>query len=69
MIIKILKMKQNNNSFQSDEKGVTTMEYGLLAVALASLIILVLYGNPDGFVSAVTAKFEQLTSMVKVSLL
>ncbi len=38
--------------FKQDQRGVTAIEYGLIAVAVAVLIVAVFYGSgDDGFIS------------------
>ena len=49
--------------FARDERGVTAIEYGLIAVAIAALIIVVFY-NDTGFVSKLKGKFGELTTTV-----
>lgn len=51
-----------------EQKGVTSIEYGLIAVALSALVVVILYGNPNGFIWAVTSKLEQLASLVSSAL-
>lgn len=46
-------------NFKKDEKGVTAIEYGLIAVAMAAVIIFLFFGN-GGFISALKQKFVQL---------
>ncbi|GJH42859.1 Flp family type IVb pilin [Pasteurella canis] len=48
-------------NFKKDERGVTAIEYGLIAVAVAVLIVAVFYGD-SGFISKLTSKFSDLTS-------
>ncbi|QIM66467.1 fimbrial protein [Mannheimia granulomatis] len=51
-------------SFKENQKGVTAIEYGLIAVAVAVLIVAVFY-NKDGFIQSLQAKFKTLTDTVK----
>ncbi|UEA17713.1 Flp family type IVb pilin [Pasteurella canis] len=51
-------------NFKKDERGVTAIEYGLIAVAVAVLIVAVFYGQ-DGFIKNLQSKFNSLTSTVK----
>ncbi|MXN87893.1 Flp family type IVb pilin [Pasteurella canis] len=50
-------------NFKKDERGVTAIEYGLIAVAVAVLIIAAFYGE-GGLVKSLQAKFSKLTSAV-----
>ncbi|AAK02939.1 Flp family type IVb pilin [Pasteurella multocida] len=50
-------------NFKKDERGVTAIEYGLIAVAVAVLIVAAFYGN-DGLVASLKGKFEKLTAAV-----
>lgn len=49
------------------EDGITSIEYGLIAVAIAIFIVSVLYGN-DTFTNALEMKFQLLSSTVKNAL-
>lgn len=51
-------------NFKKDERGVTAIEYGLIAVGMAVLVVAVFYGD-NGLVKSLTAKFESLSSTVK----
>ncbi|AOF53495.1 fimbrial protein [Rodentibacter caecimuris] len=51
-------------NFRKDERGVTAIEYGLIAVAVAVLIVAVFY-NDNGFIQQLKAKFESLTTTIK----
>ena len=42
-----LKLKNTFNEFKSSEKGVTATEYGLIAVAVAVMIVAVFYTYPS----------------------
>lgn len=52
-----------------NQTGVTSIEYGLIAVAVATMVVAILYGNPDGFILAVTKKMDQLASLVHSAIL
>ncbi|MBR0573548.1 MULTISPECIES: Flp family type IVb pilin [Pasteurellaceae] len=52
---------------KNNQRGVTAIEYGLIAVFIAAFIIVV-FGSDDGFISKMKTKFEQLgTSITAVS--
>ncbi|MDG2940400.1 Flp family type IVb pilin [Bisgaard Taxon 10/6] len=51
--------------FKQDHKGVTAIEYGLIAVAVAAFIAIA-FGN-DGFLGALKTKFNSLTTSVGVT--
>lgn len=42
-----LKLKNAFNEFKSSEKGVTATEYGLIAVAVAAMIVATFYTYPS----------------------
>ncbi|WGE68172.1 Flp family type IVb pilin [Actinobacillus equuli subsp. haemolyticus] len=50
-------------NFKQNQQGVTAIEYGLIAVALAILIIAVFY-NGDGFIVKLKGKFDALTKAI-----
>lgn len=50
-------------NFKKDERGVTAIEYGLIAVAVAVLIVAVFYGD-NGFIKQLQSKFTSLTTTV-----
>ncbi|WP_064431722.1 Flp family type IVb pilin [[Haemophilus] ducreyi] len=47
--------------FRKNQQGVTAIEYGLIAVAVAILIIAVFYNN-DGFLMKLKTKFSDLAT-------
>ncbi|RDF01429.1 Flp family type IVb pilin [Aggregatibacter aphrophilus] len=49
--------------FYKNQKGITSLEYGLVGLAIATLVVAVLYGE-NNFVSVLTDKFKQLTDLV-----
>ncbi|WP_424402810.1 Flp family type IVb pilin [Pasteurella sp. PK-2025] len=49
--------------FKENQSGVTAIEYGLIAVAVAVLIVAVFYNN-SGFIAKLQSKFNTLTSTV-----
>ncbi|UAY78520.1 Flp family type IVb pilin [Pasteurella canis] len=53
-------------NFKKDERGVTAIEYGLIAVAVAVLIVAVFYGDA-GFVKQLQTKFGSLTETMKAA--
>ncbi len=50
-------------NFKKDERGVTAIEYGLIAVAVAVLIVAAFYGD-TGLVKSLQKKFTDLTTLV-----
>ncbi|WGE69931.1 Flp family type IVb pilin [Actinobacillus equuli subsp. haemolyticus] len=50
-------------NFKQNQQGVTAIEYGLIAVALAILIIAVFY-NDGGFIQSLKGKFNDLTQSI-----
>ncbi|MDG4952289.1 Flp family type IVb pilin [Actinobacillus equuli] len=51
-------------SFKENQKGVTAIEYGLIAVAIAALIIIVFYDD-KGFIHNLREKFNSLTKAIE----
>ncbi|ACE61252.1 Flp family type IVb pilin [Actinobacillus pleuropneumoniae] len=49
--------------FKENQQGVTAIEYGLIAVAVAILIVAVFY-NDNGFIQQLKDKFEALTKTI-----
>ena len=49
--------------FKQDERGVTAIEYGLIAVAVAVMIVAVFYSD-TGFVKNLQSKFSGLAQTV-----
>lgn len=50
-------------NFRKDEKGVTAIEYGLIAVAMAALVVAVFYGN-GSFIASLKTKFADLVKSI-----
>ncbi|WP_419843230.1 Flp family type IVb pilin [Actinobacillus pleuropneumoniae] len=50
--------------FKENQQGVTAIEYGLIAVAVAILIVAVFYKD-DGFIQELQKKFGTLTDTIK----
>ncbi|UKH14096.1 Flp family type IVb pilin [Actinobacillus pleuropneumoniae] len=49
--------------FKENQQGVTAIEYGLIAVAVAVLIVAVFYKD-DGFIQQLQKKFGDLTKAI-----
>ena len=58
-----VKVTEAIRSFKENNEGVTAIEYGLIAVAVAALVVTVFY-NKGGFIDALSAKFSTLTTKV-----
>lgn len=58
-----IKATEAVRNFKKDQAGVTAIEYGLIAVAVAVLIVAVFYSN-DGFINKLQAKFTSLAGTV-----
>ncbi|MDW1948651.1 MULTISPECIES: Flp family type IVb pilin [Vibrio] len=52
------------NSLKNDERGVTAIEYGLIAIAMATMLALVFYGT-DSLVDELQTGFDKITSALK----
>lgn len=50
-------------NFKKDQRGVTAIEYGLIALAMAVFIVFV-FSGPDGFVESLKKKFAELSGTV-----
>ncbi|MDU8924178.1 Flp family type IVb pilin [Pasteurellaceae bacterium LIM206] len=49
--------------FKQNQKGVTAIEYGLIAIAMALFIIYV-FNNDQGFIGKLKSKFDSLGSAI-----
>lgn len=47
-------------NFKNDQRGVTAIEYGLIAIAMAALIVVV-FSQDSGFIGTLKSKFSGLT--------
>ncbi|WGE80112.1 Flp family type IVb pilin [Actinobacillus equuli] len=54
--------------FYQQQQGVTIIEYGLIAVAMAVMVVAILYGEAS-FIDETLKKFNQLAELVKTALL
>lgn len=54
--------------FKENQQGVTAIEYGLIAVAMAVFVVAVLYGD-SSFTDETLKKFKQLSELVTSALL
>ncbi|MDH5903631.1 Flp family type IVb pilin [Vibrio splendidus] len=50
------------SQFKNDERGVTAIEYGLIAVAMAVLVTTAV--GTDGFIGKLGAAFEQVATAI-----
>ncbi|WP_386689521.1 Flp family type IVb pilin [Lonepinella sp. MS14437] len=50
-------------NFKNDQKGVTAIEYGLIAIAVAAMIVVVFY-NDSGFIGKLKTQFGNLATTV-----
>lgn len=52
--------------FKENQQGVTAIEYGLIAVAVAvAVLIVAVFYNENGFIENLKGKFNQLTETLK----
>lgn len=49
--------------FYKNQKGITSIEYGLIALAVAVFVVAVLVGD-HSFIKATSSKFSDLTAIV-----
>lgn len=54
------------NSLKNDERGVTAIEYGLIAIAMATMLALVFY-NTGSLVDELKIGFEKITSALNTA--
>ncbi|SPY32942.1 Flp family type IVb pilin [Pasteurella canis] len=54
--------------FKNCQKGITSIEYGLIALVIAVFVVAVLYGD-NGFIIALQTKLQLLTSTVITAVL
>ena len=58
-----VKVTEAIRSFKENNEGVTAIEYGLIAIAVAALIATVFYSK-CGFIDALKAKFSALATKI-----
>ena len=58
-----VKVTEAIRSFKENNEGVTAIEYGLIAVAVAALVVTVFYSK-GGFIDALKAKFSALATKI-----
>lgn len=58
--MKICFYKRLGSTFLLKEEGITSIEYGLIALALAVLVVTILYGD-NSFIQALENKFSVLS--------
>ncbi|MGC7589364.1 Flp family type IVb pilin [Bisgaard Taxon 46] len=58
-----ISVTESLRKFKENQSGVTAIEYGLIAVAVAVLIVAVFYDD-NGFINALKTKFSTLTEKV-----
>ncbi|MDG6882644.1 Flp pilus assembly protein, pilin Flp [Phocoenobacter uteri] len=51
------------HSFKNDQRGVTAIEYGLIAIFIAAFIIYV-FNTDGGFIDNMVSKFSSLSSKI-----
>ena len=56
-----IKATEAFRSFKENQAGVTAIEYGLIAVAVAAMIVFVFY-NDSGFIQKLQSKFGSLAA-------
>lgn len=64
-----MKLYRKVKFFSVNQSGITAIEYGLIAFALAAFVVSILYGNPNGLILATMDKFQQLTQTVASAVL
>jgi conserved domain protein len=61
-----VKVTEAIRSFKENQNGVTAIEYGLIAVAVAAMIVVVFY-NQGGFIDALKVKFASLATKISTT--
>lgn len=51
-------------NFKKDERGVTAIEYGLIAVAMAAFVAVVFGGGENTFISQLRGRFDNLFTTI-----
>lgn len=54
------------NNLRNDERGVTAIEYGLIAIAMATMLALVFY-NTGSLVDELKIGFDKITSALNTA--
>lgn len=52
------------NTFGKDKRGVTAIEYALIAVAMATLLAFILGNKSTGFLGALNDAFKNITDAI-----
>ncbi|QLB12359.1 pilus assembly protein Flp/PilA [Bisgaardia hudsonensis] len=58
-----INVTESLHDFKNNTKGVTAIEYGLIAIAVAAMIVVVFYSD-TGFIQKLKGKFGDLTSLI-----
>ncbi|MFZ3398534.1 Flp family type IVb pilin [Vibrio harveyi] len=53
------------SDFKKDERGVTAIEYGLIAVAMAALVTVAV--GPTGFIGELKTAFQSVATAIKTA--
>ncbi|SMB78932.1 pilus assembly protein Flp/PilA [Pasteurella testudinis DSM 23072] len=61
-------VKNRCYQFRKNQNGVTAIEYSLIAVAVTTLVVLVLFYNEGSVIKAYAEKFAQLTKIIQAAL-
>lgn len=51
-------------NFKKDERGVTAIEYGLIAVAMAAFVAVVFGGGENTFIAQLRGRFDNLFTTI-----
>ena len=62
-LIKFYALCFHYQAFKNDQRGVTAIEYGLLALSLASMMFIALHGD-NGLALAIKIRLEYLSTLV-----
>ncbi|QLB12357.1 pilus assembly protein Flp/PilA [Bisgaardia hudsonensis] len=58
-----INVTESLRDFKNNTKGVTAIEYGLIAIAVAAMIVVVFYSD-TGFIQKLRGKFSSLTDLI-----
>lgn len=59
--------KFKSNKFFSDKRGVTAIEYALIAVAISAMLFIVLGSGDDGLIHKVKESFKSIQDALSVT--
>jgi pilus assembly protein Flp/PilA len=64
LVMHYIRLKERLNEFKQDQRAVTAIEYGLIAVAVTVLIVVVFFYNNGVFVRVLGMQFTRLSEII-----